>query len=144
MYLFSWKLLLIFCIFFHRGRKTSWHLFTAVWGFCNPWWALFLKVSSSSVIYCMLTSVCLTSCLTEDNSSTSEKIQKSANDPEASKEVAVREPSSPDNGFENGNCKQVSVHDVLCEKCKELLFQPSVLNCGHGWNSYKETQRKWC
>lgn len=34
--------------------------------------------------------------------------------------------------FEEKNCKQVSVADVLCSACKQLLFQPVVLNCGHG------------
>lgn len=29
-------------------------------------------------------------------------------------------------------CKQVSVADVLCLACKQLLFRPLVLNCGHG------------
>ena len=29
-------------------------------------------------------------------------------------------------------CKQVSVADVLCLECKQLLFRPVVLNCGHG------------
>ncbi|XP_030933670.1 E3 ubiquitin-protein ligase PRT1 isoform X3 [Quercus lobata] len=28
-------------------------------------------------------------------------------------------------------CKQVSVADVLCLECKQLLFRPVVLNCGH-------------
>ncbi|KAK3013429.1 hypothetical protein RJ639_010241 [Escallonia herrerae] len=32
----------------------------------------------------------------------------------------------------NGSCKQVSVGDVLCASCKQLLFRPVVLNCGHG------------
>lgn len=41
----------------------------------------------------------------------------------------------------NGNCKQVSVDDVLCELCNELLFLPAVLNCGHGWNFYKKLQK---
>lgn len=28
--------------------------------------------------------------------------------------------------------EQISVSDVLCSACKELLFRPVVLNCGHG------------
>ncbi|XP_062078720.1 E3 ubiquitin-protein ligase PRT1 isoform X2 [Humulus lupulus] len=31
----------------------------------------------------------------------------------------------------NGNFKQVTVEDVLCATCKQLLFRPMVLNCGH-------------
>ncbi|KAL8253060.1 hypothetical protein R6Q59_036753 [Mikania micrantha] len=27
--------------------------------------------------------------------------------------------------------KQISVSDVLCSACKQLLFRPAVLNCGH-------------
>lgn len=34
--------------------------------------------------------------------------------------------------IEEKNCKQVSVTDVLCSACKQLLFHPVVLNCGHG------------
>ncbi|XP_015892584.3 E3 ubiquitin-protein ligase PRT1 [Ziziphus jujuba] len=31
----------------------------------------------------------------------------------------------------SGNCKQISVADVLCAACKQMLFCPVVLNCGH-------------
>ncbi|KAL9360798.1 hypothetical protein Peur_048921 [Populus x canadensis] len=31
----------------------------------------------------------------------------------------------------NRNCKQVSIADVQCSTCKQLLFHPVVLNCGH-------------
>ncbi|KDP26394.1 hypothetical protein JCGZ_17552 [Jatropha curcas] len=36
-------------------------------------------------------------------------------------------------GEPNGNCKQVSVADVQCIACKQLLFRPVILNCGHGY-----------
>ncbi|XP_031285499.1 E3 ubiquitin-protein ligase PRT1-like [Pistacia vera] len=29
------------------------------------------------------------------------------------------------------NCKQISIADVKCTACKQLLFNPVVLNCGH-------------
>ncbi|GJW35937.1 E3 ubiquitin protein ligase PRT1-like protein isoform X1 [Tanacetum coccineum] len=29
------------------------------------------------------------------------------------------------------NCKQMTVADVLCAACKQLLFRPVALNCGH-------------
>lgn len=32
----------------------------------------------------------------------------------------------------NQTMKKVSVNDVLCAACKQLLFRPVVLNCGHG------------
>lgn len=32
----------------------------------------------------------------------------------------------------NDNCKQISIVDVLCTTCKQLLIHPVVLNCGHG------------
>lgn len=32
----------------------------------------------------------------------------------------------------NHNCKQISIVDVLCTACKQLLIHPVVLNCGHG------------
>ncbi|XP_038694817.1 E3 ubiquitin-protein ligase PRT1-like isoform X2 [Tripterygium wilfordii] len=31
----------------------------------------------------------------------------------------------------NESCKQISIADVLCIACKQLLFRPVVLNCGH-------------
>uniref|UniRef100_A0A199U9V3 RING-type domain-containing protein n=1 Tax=Manihot esculenta TaxID=3983 RepID=A0A199U9V3_MANES len=33
----------------------------------------------------------------------------------------------------NGNFKMVSITDVQCTACKQLLFRPVVLNCGHGY-----------
>lgn len=33
---------------------------------------------------------------------------------------------------QSGSSTQISVADVLCAACKELLFRPVVLNCGHG------------
>ncbi|XP_020248543.1 E3 ubiquitin-protein ligase PRT1-like isoform X3 [Asparagus officinalis] len=70
------------------------------------------------------------SMITED-SDASEEIQKSTEDLKASKVITSKEPCPPETGPEIGKHKQVSVDDVLCELCKELLFQPSVLNCGH-------------
>lgn len=32
---------------------------------------------------------------------------------------------------QSGSSTQISVADVLCAACKELLFRPVVLNCGH-------------
>jgi hypothetical protein len=37
----------------------------------------------------------------------------------------------------NGNImdehsKKIDLQDVSCPLCKEMLYQPSVLNCGHG------------
>ncbi|XP_010934264.2 E3 ubiquitin-protein ligase PRT1 [Elaeis guineensis] len=49
-----------------------------------------------------------------------------ANKREASKELTFQE-----NRLENGICKQISMKDILCFLCKELLYQPVVLNCGH-------------
>lgn len=33
---------------------------------------------------------------------------------------------------ESGTHEQVSVDDVLCGSCKQMLFRPIILNCGHG------------
>ncbi|KAF5183730.1 E3 ubiquitin-protein ligase prt1 [Thalictrum thalictroides] len=33
--------------------------------------------------------------------------------------------------IKNGTCELLSVEDVLCFACKQLLFKPAVLNCGH-------------
>ncbi|KAI3787891.1 hypothetical protein L2E82_00387 [Cichorium intybus] len=35
------------------------------------------------------------------------------------------------NGSSSGNHKQVTPADLLCSTCKQLLFRPVVLNCGH-------------
>ncbi|XP_020259882.1 E3 ubiquitin-protein ligase PRT1-like isoform X2 [Asparagus officinalis] len=66
-----------------------------------------------------------------DNVGALEEIQNSNGDLRASKIIALKEFLSPENGLEHGKHKQVSVVDVLCALCNELLFHPSVLNCGH-------------
>ncbi|XP_058101501.1 E3 ubiquitin-protein ligase PRT1 [Magnolia sinica] len=45
--------------------------------------------------------------------------------------LALEENNFLENGTASGICKQVSVTDVLCTACKQLLFRPAVLNCGH-------------
>ncbi|XP_040365676.1 E3 ubiquitin-protein ligase PRT1 isoform X2 [Rosa chinensis] len=43
---------------------------------------------------------------------------------------------------QSGSPKQISVADVLCAACKQLLFRPVVLNCGHGeGKSSKEAEK---
>lgn len=54
--------------------------------------------------------------------------------------MEVRGTSAADvNHLKQGPHELVSINDVLCVKCKQLLFQPSVLNCGHG----KHSVLKW-
>ena len=33
---------------------------------------------------------------------------------------------------QSGSSQQISVADVLCAACKDLVFRPVVVNCGHG------------
>ncbi|KAI3411676.1 uncharacterized protein J3R85_017718, partial [Psidium guajava] len=43
-------------------------------------------------------------------------------------------PVEEENGHPVGSdktCKQITVSDVLCAECKQLLFRPVALNCGH-------------
>jgi hypothetical protein len=40
--------------------------------------------------------------------------------------------SKSKHGSSAENCKQITVADVLCAACKQLLFRPVALNCGHG------------
>ncbi|XP_056170430.1 E3 ubiquitin-protein ligase PRT1-like [Syzygium oleosum] len=43
-------------------------------------------------------------------------------------------PVEEENGHLVGSdkrCKQITVSDVLCAECKQLLFHPVALNCGH-------------
>lgn len=51
--------------------------------------------------------------------------------PEESKSQPPEEVSS-DGNTANEHLKKVKVEDVSCALCKELLYQPAVLNCGHG------------
>ena len=37
-----------------------------------------------------------------------------------------------DDNTMNKHSKKVKLEDVSCSLCKELLYQPAVLNCGHG------------
>jgi hypothetical protein len=39
---------------------------------------------------------------------------------------------SVDDNTMNEHSKKVKLEDVSCSLCKELLYQPAVLNCGHG------------
>ncbi|KAJ3682372.1 hypothetical protein LUZ60_014945 [Juncus effusus] len=40
--------------------------------------------------------------------------------------------TATENGFNNNNSREkISINDVLCSACNELLYLPSVLNCGH-------------
>ncbi|KAF9605128.1 hypothetical protein IFM89_014119 [Coptis chinensis] len=45
--------------------------------------------------------------------------------------LAVEESSILENDLKDGICELVSISDVLCVACKQLLFRPAVLNCGH-------------
>uniref|UniRef100_A0A5B7BRT7 Putative E3 ubiquitin-protein ligase PRT1 isoform X2 n=1 Tax=Davidia involucrata TaxID=16924 RepID=A0A5B7BRT7_DAVIN len=49
---------------------------------------------------------------------------------EAPSTVTVEEKNLPQRNC-NGSCQQVLTGDVLCAACKQLLFRPVVLNCGH-------------
>lgn len=40
-------------------------------------------------------------------------------------------PNNEENKSNDENCKHVTVADVLCAACNQLLFHPVVLNCGH-------------
>ncbi|XP_071689397.1 E3 ubiquitin-protein ligase PRT1-like isoform X2 [Rutidosis leptorrhynchoides] len=44
---------------------------------------------------------------------------------------SLTEENKSDSASSSGNCKLVTVADVLCAACKQLLFHPVALNCGH-------------
>lgn len=49
----------------------------------------------------------------------------------SSRDVVIQEVDAPEIKS-NENFKQISKMDLLCVSCKQLLFSPVVLNCGHG------------
>lgn len=51
---------------------------------------------------------------------------------EAMENVTDQVKNCPLSQQQSGSSKQISVADVLCAACKELLFRPVALNCGHG------------
>lgn len=51
---------------------------------------------------------------------------------EGNSNMSLEENKLPENGRMNGICKQISIGDVLCVACKQLLLRPTVLHCGHG------------
>ena len=53
------------------------------------------------------------------------------NRPEESNSRPPQEVTSDGNTI-NGHPKKVKLEDVSCALSKELLYQPAVLNCGHG------------
>ncbi|WCJ38088.1 E3 ubiquitin-protein ligase PRT1 [Euphorbia peplus] len=46
---------------------------------------------------------------------------------------SLSKPCSTGNEESNGSCKELSLTDVECTSCKQLLFRPVFLNCGHGY-----------
>ncbi|PKA65112.1 E3 ubiquitin-protein ligase PRT1 [Apostasia shenzhenica] len=50
---------------------------------------------------------------------------------EDSRPDSLRDFSFRQNGWKYEVLKNISLDDVLCGLCKELLFQPILLNCGH-------------
>lgn len=65
-----------------------------------------------------------------------EKNVGQSSDP-SSEDDSSRDPSSvkkkkTESSAGTSTSKQISVSDVKCVACKELLYRPAVLNCGHG------------
>ncbi|XP_065875068.1 E3 ubiquitin-protein ligase PRT1 [Euphorbia lathyris] len=46
---------------------------------------------------------------------------------------SLSKPCSTGNEEPKGSCKQLAVTDVECTSCKQVLFHPVFLNCGHGY-----------
>lgn len=71
----------------------------------------------------------LVACI-QDNSTTMPK-QITAESLKSTVTLGVKENYSPQRSC-NKISGQVSIVDVSCAACKQLLFRPAVLNCGHG------------
>uniref|UniRef100_A0A803LAL9 E3 ubiquitin-protein ligase PRT1 n=1 Tax=Chenopodium quinoa TaxID=63459 RepID=A0A803LAL9_CHEQI len=93
----------------------------------------------------------------EDNSTDGSKPSQDANamsDP-ASSSCITRVGENSSKMYSNGsddikekdlsaiNKEKVSSCDVLCPACKELLYRPAVLNCGHGSNSKASAKKSF-
>ncbi|KAL5990414.1 hypothetical protein ACLOJK_011314 [Asimina triloba] len=46
--------------------------------------------------------------------------------------ISSKENNLSESGPEKRLCKTIILADVLCISCKQMLFRPTVLNCGHG------------
>ncbi|XP_059632184.1 E3 ubiquitin-protein ligase PRT1-like [Cornus florida] len=52
---------------------------------------------------------------------------------EATGNMTAQEKSVHGNKLVHGTCDQVLITDLLCVICKQLLYRPTVLNCGHAY-----------
>ncbi|KAJ3690098.1 hypothetical protein LUZ61_019262 [Rhynchospora tenuis] len=57
--------------------------------------------------------------------------KNSSSTTDSSAGTSTNKPEATENGSAHGVPKKISVEDVLCCLCNELLYLPSVLNCGH-------------
>ncbi|KAL2488165.1 E3 ubiquitin-protein ligase [Forsythia ovata] len=56
--------------------------------------------------------------------------------------TSAKEDKNLHSKYQDGTCEPVSVNGVLCGSCNSMLFQPVVLNCGHG--SPEGSKEKLC
>ncbi|OVA03943.1 zinc finger protein [Macleaya cordata] len=56
-----------------------------------------------------------------------------AGNSEVTENVSIEEDDYLNNDLNFKACKVVSIIDALCITCKQLLFRPVVLNCGHAY-----------
>ena len=56
--------------------------------------------------------------------------------PEVIGTPCVEGKKSPQN-YEHNQQQKILPADVMCTKCKQLLFRPVVLHCGHGIDAFK-------
>nr|GEU53586.1 E3 ubiquitin-protein ligase PRT1-like isoform X1 [Tanacetum cinerariifolium] len=74
-------------------------------------------------------------CLVSDEEVDQPVVAEQSSDINSGDSISINPSSTIESKSKDGssaeNCKRITVADVLCAACKQLLFRPVALNCGH-------------
>ncbi|XP_024030063.1 E3 ubiquitin-protein ligase PRT1 isoform X2 [Morus notabilis] len=104
-----------------------------------PFHPVALNCGSQQELHCISNSACEASHVSSEQLESISQVQDNctstpAEAPDENNEVTgtvVHNKKDSLQKQESGNCVLVTVSDVLCVECKQLLFHPVALNCGH-------------